>query len=71
MPIYKAVLCSLAFPVVATAMTLIVKYAFREMRIHGVDFGMAFILIYSVVFLALGIYMWTTDKVVFSLKYLI
>ena len=42
MPMYKAVLYSLIFPVVATAMTFIIKYANKTLRISSIDFAMSF-----------------------------
>ena len=71
MPMYKAVLYSLIFPVVATAMTFIIKFANKTMRISSQDFAMSFQFIYSWVFLIVGIYQWSTHRVEFSWPHLI
>lgn len=69
MPVYEAVLYSLVFPVMATAMTLLIKYSYHNMRVSGVDFGMAFLLFYSMVFFAIGLYMWISNAVEFTWRY--
>ena len=71
MPIYKALLYSLIFPVVATAMTFMVKYASKTVRISSYDFAWAFQFFYSWVFLALGVYKWISHDVDFTLKHFI
>ena len=42
MPIYKAVLYSLVFPIVGTSMTFVIKYANKTVRIASFDIAMAF-----------------------------
>ena len=71
MPIYKALLYSMIFPLVATAMTFMVKYASKTVRISSYDFAWAFQFFYSWVFLALGVYKWISHDVDFTLKHFI
>lgn len=51
-------------------MTLVVKYSHNFMRVSGIDFGMIFNLIYSLVFLVFGLYQWSSQRVEFTWKYL-
>ena len=71
MPMYKAVLYSMIYPVVATSGTFIAKYAYNTVRITSIDFVMTFTFIYSWVFFILGIIQWTSHGVEFTWKYFI
>ena len=63
MPIYQAVLYSMSMPVVGTFMTFIVRYANKTIRLASFDFSMAFVLVFSWVFLVLGVWQWTSQRV--------
>ena len=66
MPVYKAVLYSMVFPVVGTAMTYIVKYANNTVRLESFDFAMGFQFIFSVVFFLIGLWQWLSHGVEFT-----
>ena len=55
MPVYQAVLVSMIFPVVATAMTYIIKYANNTVRLESTDLTMAMQFFFAWVFLILGV----------------
>ena len=69
MPLYKAVLYSMVYPVVATSGTFIVKYANNTLRISSLDFAMTFSFLYSWVFFILGFFQWITHRVDFTWKH--
>ena len=56
MPVYQAVLISMIFPVVATAMTYIVKYANNTVRLESTDMTMAMQFFFAWVFFILGVW---------------
>ena len=66
MPIYKAVLYSMVFPVVGTAMTYIVRYANNTVRLESFDFAMGFQFIFSIVFFLIGLWQWLSHGVEFT-----
>ena len=69
MPLYKAVLYSMVYPVVATSGTFIVKYANNTLRISSLDFAMTFSFLYSWIFFILGFFQWITRRVDFTWKH--
>ena len=56
MPIYKAILYSLVYPVVCTIMTYVVKFAYKSLKLASFDFAMAYQFFYSWVFFILGLW---------------
>ena len=66
MPIYKAILYSLIYPVAATQATYIVKYAHNSLKLGNNDYSMAYQFFYSWVFFILGLWQWLSHGVEFT-----